>query len=413
METVSVVIGANYGDEGKGRVVSYLANEQTLVVRHSGGAQAGHTVHRGDRRHVFHHFGSGTLDGAATFLSEHFIVNPIVFLQEFEALKIPRLEERVFIDPLARVTTPWDMLINQGMERKLGASRHGSCGLGIHETMVRHNSLPFSVVDLLTGQSNWTRKLKMIQFEWAPKRMQALGLTMSDVPLLYSDQILQHFIHDIWEFLRKFGDLRWYSEHIEKKWRHLVFEGAQGLLLDEDNKEDFPYVTHSKTGLTNAVKLLNTAGLANPIDVYYCTRAYLTRHGAGPLPNEYPKKPLDTIIDDTNITNEWQGGLRFAPLDVDRLQNSIMKDMLENNPERWYRMTPWVVVSCADQLAEGSVQWIKDEKFRSTDHNSFFYSVCPDWKHTLIGYGPSMGDLLELENPLRKKLDDQPGSSLQ
>ena len=84
---ISVVIGANYGDEGKGLATDYLASQGTksLVVRFNGGAQAGHTVVTPDGcRHVFHHFGSGVFAEADTFLSKFFIVNPILFRTEFE-----------------------------------------------------------------------------------------------------------------------------------------------------------------------------------------------------------------------------------------------------------------------------------------------------------------------------------------
>src|SRR4051812_30640034 len=86
---VSAVIGANYGDEGKGLVTDYLAEEGegAVVVRFNGGAQAGHTVVTPEgKRHVFHHFGSGTFRKARTHLSRFFISNPALFRPEFEAL---------------------------------------------------------------------------------------------------------------------------------------------------------------------------------------------------------------------------------------------------------------------------------------------------------------------------------------
>lgn len=139
MRDISVVIGANYGDEGKGLVTDFLSNSETLVVRFNGGAQAGHTVVTPEgQRHVFHHIGSGALRGAATLLSRFFIVNPFIFLKEVKELGF---EPTVSIDPRASVTTPYDMLLNQAVERKRGEERHGSCGLGINETVTRSASL--------------------------------------------------------------------------------------------------------------------------------------------------------------------------------------------------------------------------------------------------------------------------------
>ena len=94
MSNVKVIIGANYGDEGKGLMTDYFAAEAKrkeefcLVVMGNGGAQRGHTVSTPEGiRHVFHHFGSGTFSGVRTYFPEYFIVNPMVFKKEFTELK--------------------------------------------------------------------------------------------------------------------------------------------------------------------------------------------------------------------------------------------------------------------------------------------------------------------------------------
>ena len=136
----TAVIGANFGDEGKGAVTAHLvgaAPATSIVGRFNGGAQAGHTVVTPRRRHVFHHFGSGTLAGAASFLSRHFIVNPFLWEKERDELGHAEL----LVDPSAMLTTPFDMLLNQVAERKRGDGRHGSCGIGINETVTRCQSL--------------------------------------------------------------------------------------------------------------------------------------------------------------------------------------------------------------------------------------------------------------------------------
>jgi adenylosuccinate synthase len=91
-----------------------------------------------------------------------------------------------------------------------------------------------------------------------------------------------------------------------------VFEGAQGLLLDQNNKEYFPHLTRSNTGMQNVRALCKQAGI-DDIETYYVSRTYLTRHGAGPLPGEDASLRYD---DDTNLEHPWQGTLRFAPLDA-------------------------------------------------------------------------------------------------
>jgi adenylosuccinate synthase len=101
-----------------------------------------------------------------------------------------------------------------------------------------------------------------------------------------------------------------------------VFEGAQGLLLDQDNKAFFPHVTRSHTGMRNVRILCQQAGI-DTIDAYYVSRTYLTRHGAGPLPGEIASMRYD---DDTNLPHAYQGTLRFAPLDFDALLERCSAD---------------------------------------------------------------------------------------
>jgi adenylosuccinate synthase len=122
---------------------------------------------------------------------------------------------------------------------------------------------------------------------------------------------------------------------------HLVFEGAQGLLLDEHTGQ-FPYVTRSNTGLTNVVKL---APVDEALNVWYVTRAYLTRHGAGPMVGE-DSSVGDGVVDLTNKPNDWQGSLRFAPLDPYAVLANICRDV--NACGR--QVVVNVVVTCCDQV---------------------------------------------------------------
>src|SRR5687768_6543349 len=141
-KTAVIIIGALFGDEGKGLLTDYHAarfGSDVIVARFNGGAQAGHTVVLPDgRRHIFSHFGSGTLTGAATFLSRYFVSNPLLFLREAAELEAIGIASPViFADERAPVTTPYDMLINQWAETARGSAKHGSCGVGFGETVER------------------------------------------------------------------------------------------------------------------------------------------------------------------------------------------------------------------------------------------------------------------------------------
>src|SRR5258706_15093825 len=123
------VIGSCSGECRKGSAVDKLAstNPNSLVVRHSGGSQAGHTVTLPDgRRHVFSHFGSGALAGAPSHLSEYFVINPRIFVAEHAELVALKGNVNLTVDPKALVTTPLDVAINRALEIKRGVGRNGS-----------------------------------------------------------------------------------------------------------------------------------------------------------------------------------------------------------------------------------------------------------------------------------------------
>jgi adenylosuccinate synthase len=346
------VIGAGYGDEGKGLMTDALAaagGKDTLVVRFNGGAQAGHTVRTPDgRRHVFHHIGSGSLAGAATFLSRFFAVNPVFFGTEMAELAALGATPKVFIDPDAPVTTPYDMMINQFVERSRGMARHGSCGVGFGETVERHLSPRWrlSMRDLVDRRAV-AAQLRQIRTSWLPQRLQQLGawpLEPAEADIVASDAILEHWLDDV-EAMSKSATLRDVTAIAAAS--HVVFEGAQGLLLDQD-RGAFPHVTRSNTGLRNVLTLAAEAGIA-AIDALYVTRAYATRHGAGPLAHECDGPPHAGIRDDTNVANPWQGRLRFGTLDVDVLGRAIRTDLADAGGTP-VAVTHRLAVTCLDQV---------------------------------------------------------------
>ncbi len=340
------VIGAGYGDEGKGLMTDYhAAAGASVVVRSNGGAQAGHTVTtRSGIRHVFHHIGSGALADVPTHLSRFFIVNPIVFKDELLAVK-PVGSAVCSADPQAFVTTPFDMMINQIIEMQRGDGRHGSCGLGIGETEERSLNPEFrlQVSDLLSPSSKSRELLRSIRDEWVPRRLQKLGVV--EVPsgfkeALRSDDVIEHFFADCAFFI---GYTKLLADRDLPN--GAIFEGAQGLLLDQDYGA-FPYVTRSNTGLKNMVAIAQEAGIEG-MEVTYATRAYVTRHGAGPLAHEGVDMPWLEMVDPTNQPNEWQGSIRQAPLDVDVLVAAIRHDLtLASGVD----IMPVISMSCLDQV---------------------------------------------------------------
>ena len=141
----SIVLGLQFGDEGKGLTTSSLVvpKERTLVVRFNGGHQAGHTVVKNGYRHVFSSFGSATLHGTpATFWSRYCTFYPKAYCNEREVLRNIGIEPNFYIDPLAMVTTPFDIIANHREEEN---NKHGSVGVGFGTTVKRHEETPYRI----------------------------------------------------------------------------------------------------------------------------------------------------------------------------------------------------------------------------------------------------------------------------
>lgn len=322
-----IVIGANFGDEGKGLMTDYLASQGAgIVVRFNGGAQAGHTVVTPDgKRHVFRHIGSGALCGVPTFLSQFFVCNPVLFFKEVEQLIALGITPSVYAHPDCLVTTFMDMIINQTLEDRRGDKRHGSCGVGFHETLNRSKvkELKITMSDLWNGGKRLPAQIEEICHKYAKFRT---GEPFTD------GTVISAFIKGCAEFADYVNPLG------IGQCKDPVFEGAQGLLLDQNNKEFFPHLTHSNTGMKNVEALCAQAGITEN-EIYYVSRSYLTRHGAGPLPDHNPGMRFD---DETNAPNHYQGEMRFAPINYAKLKQRCQDDAKQ--PHK-------IVITHCDQLA--------------------------------------------------------------
>lgn len=371
----TVIIGANYGDEGKGLTIDYLARQQAakgqapLVVRFNGGAQAGHTVVTPEgQSHVFHHIGSGSfVPGARTYLSSQFIVNPYTLRKELVETK-SLFTPIIYAHPHCMVTTIFDMAINSIAELARGEQRHGSCGMGVNETVTR--SLGGFALRL-----GWVARASVDQLaialrdiveKWVPQRLEALGLG--------PDELMKHELYTAvltgsTNFIRQAESLKEMIEplivldnsslNILKGSidvdQDVLFEGAQGLALDEV-LGTFPYVTRSICGLPSALAVGAFELDITEFEPLYITRAYLTRHGAGPLSLEGEPITDRSLYDTTNIENMWQGALRKAPLDIRQLKALISADIarVQSSPAVLNKgatlKRSQLMITCLDQL---------------------------------------------------------------
>lgn len=377
MNAVHVVIGANFGDEGKGREVDRLVSRsevEVTVIRHNSSAQAGHTVCVGDHRHVFSHLGSGTLRGATTLLAHRFVVNPHIFAREVRELNERGVWPTVFVDENCVITTPLDSFLNQLRERARGDARHGSCGVGFGETLVRARRAPGTVVTAGTFgrfDARYVEDYVLDVLRLEPDLAAALedGRAGKGLATAYERIRAHEFNWTRWlddaevffENARVLG-----RDEVARRVRTdaLIFEGAQGLLLHQDLPEPYhPHVTWCRTGLEDVVELLALSGARQrPIHAHYATRAYLTRHGAGPLEDELSPRAMEDlgyrIEDPTNVHNEHQGSLRFAELNVDAVWEAVDTDVGRARANGGSVASVTLAVSCCDQAPKPVVDKI-------------------------------------------------------
>lgn len=318
MKDMKIVCGANWGDEGKGLMTDYFSQKpNSIVVCSNGGAQRGHTVTTPDGiRHVFHHFGSGTFNHASTYLSEDFIVNPIIFKQEYDELMKLGYVPNVYINQDCMLTTPFDMMANQIIEENRGKNKHGSCGLGIFETIKRYKAG-------ITDVDNHIREYYLEQFE-----KENIILTDEWSKIFLDNGIFEHFLDD-WDFMNNHS-LTISDNYFLNQFDNIVFEAAQGLLLDQNNTEYFPHLTPSNTGIKNSKRIIENVEWNDEISIETCyvSRTYLTRHGAGKFPSECNKRFINEyMFDKTNVPNPFQDTLRYGTLDLGELYSRCSKDI--------------------------------------------------------------------------------------
>lgn len=312
-----LICGLGYGDEGKGSVTDFLCSPQVsdparTVVRYNGGAQAGHNVVTADgRHHTFSQFGSGTFHGARTFLSRFMMVDPLTLAAEARHLEEVGVRDPfslLSVDAGALLVTPYHVAANRARERARGAGRHGSCGMGIGETAAwaaERPSLAPRWGDLLSPDILYG-KLQVLRDHLE----EGVGPLDPDIAWL-AGALFRRTVREVAERTT----VAMAASHLKRDLASApaVFEGAQGVLLDEQYGFA-PYTTWSTTTFANAEKLLGECGaMTAGVTRLGVIRAYMTRHGPGPFPTEDPSLRLP---EPHNITGPWQGTVRQGHLDA-------------------------------------------------------------------------------------------------
>lgn len=331
---VSIIIGTQFGDEGKGITTDYLCsqnNAKKIVVRFSGGQQAGHNVRIGDVSHIHSSFGSGTLRGVPSYFSEHCTVYPLTMLREKLILQSKGRAPKLYIHPLAKVTTPYDVVWNRHTEK---IKKDGSCGLGIAATMKRnietgHKLFAIDIANpiLLKQKLDHILNFYLNKFDSVRKRDEYLELLRPEEDAFMESLKEITFNVQPYEFLKNYSEI--------------IFEGSQGVLLDMDHGI-FPNVTFANTTSKNALEICHKIGEFN-IEIFYVTRCYQTRHGFGWMSNNSSIELINNE-DEINVYNEWQKGFRTGELDYDLLNYALEIDKIYSK-----ELHKNLIITCLDQ----------------------------------------------------------------
>lgn len=341
-EDAVIVCGLGFGDEGKGTIVDALARRfaPADVVRYNGGPQCGHNVvEPGGRWHCFAQFGAGSFTGGSrTILGPKMLVELENLEAEMDVLGqkgVAHAFDRLSVDPRCLLITPMQKIVGRMREIARGDARHGSCGQGVGETVLdAARGLSLTVADA-AFRGDGLRKLKQIEHDKLEEARAMLDAAPADAPYLaalydaYSLLLKRSDADDLRRRYRQIlgpsdaflADAETSLREVVNRGRTLLFEGAQGALLDF-SRGFRPHVTKTDTTCRNALDLLDAAAMTAKPFKLGIMRAYGHRHGAGPFvtEDESTRKRFD---DPLNRHNPWQGAFRVGWLDLPALRYGI------------------------------------------------------------------------------------------
>ncbi len=282
--SVVVVVGAQWGDEGKGKVVDLLSEKYDIVARYQGGANAGHTVQIGEEKFILHLIPSGILHAnTQCVIGNGVVIDPVALMDEIALLESKGItvKGRLWISQKAHLIMPYHKLMDQVEEQVAGANKIGTTGRGIGPAYVdKFNRRGIRIVDLLDPDL-LERKIRRNLEEKNAVLQKIYGHSPLNVDeiveeYLKFDKLIDPYIKDISVFL---------NEAIDEG-KQILLEGAQGTLLDVDHGT-YPYVTSSNP-VSGGACIGVGIGPTRITAVLGVIKAYTTRVGEGPLPTELP-----------------------------------------------------------------------------------------------------------------------------
>ncbi len=289
---ITIIIGAQWGDEGKGRVVDWLASRADVVARYAGGDNAGHTVALDGEVYKLHLLPSGVLhDQVVSVMGNGMVINPVNLVREIKALRAMGIEitpQNLIISSRAHIITPAHIALDAAQESALGDAKIGTTLRGIGPAYLdKSGRTGIRTGDMLLDVEDFAERL-ISAIAATNDSLRKQGITVLDARAaaeryLEAADFLRGFIQDATIFLHK----------ALKAGARVVCEGAQGTLLDIDHGS-YPFVTSSSPSAGGALTGLGVGPLT--VDrVLGVAKAFSTRVGEGPMPTELAGEIVDQL----------------------------------------------------------------------------------------------------------------------
>jgi adenylosuccinate synthase len=280
--SVNIIVGAQWGDEGKGKIVDLLSEKFDIVARYQGGANAGHTVKVGDKTTVLHLIPSGIMHPNTTcIIGNGVVLDPIAFREEVKLLEKEgiQVDGRLFISQNTHLIMPYHKLIDKASEERQGTDKIGTTGRGIGPAYVdKFNREGIRIVDLL-NREQFEKKLRKNLEE----KNNIIEHIYGKIPLNV-DEIVSEYLDFDKEIDKYVKDTSIYLNNAIDAGKSVLLEGAQGTLLDIDHGT-YPFVTSSNPSSGGACIGVGI-GPTRITEVIGVFKAYTTRVGQGPFPTE-------------------------------------------------------------------------------------------------------------------------------
>ena len=280
---LNIIVGTQWGDEGKGRIVDLLSNEATLVARYAGGDNAGHTVTVGTQIFKLHLIPSGIVHPhTVCVLGNGMVINPLTLLKEIETLRAGGIEvnpRRMVISGAAHMITPFHRLLDQAQDEARGKDKIGTTGRGIGP----------AYVDKAARRGLRIRDVLDPALLRARMREHAVAIDLQ-MRLLYGrepvelESLVEEAVNAALQLAPYVGDVGSLVRGSLQRGETVLAEGAQGALLDLD-QGSYPFVTSSTTTSAGVFSGLGL-GICAVNRVIGVTKAFQTRVGSGPFPTE-------------------------------------------------------------------------------------------------------------------------------